>query len=138
MTSGGQINYIAWQKSCHYHYHHYTRPNRPKYLTFFVTIYTCEYLNRRELKNISVTIYRRKNRRVFILLWSKTVNFQKPDMSRLNFHYLKAFWSKTKINLWKRRDSKRPQNKIPPESGTEMVSLQFYWLNKCFWNYLGW
>ena len=60
------------QKSCHYHYHHYTRPNFPKYLTFFETIYTCEYLNRHEQKNISVTIYRDKNRRISILFKNKS------------------------------------------------------------------
>ena len=37
----------ARQKSCHYHYHH-RGPNRPKYLTFFVILYTYEYLNRHE------------------------------------------------------------------------------------------
>ena len=66
---------MSLQKSCQYHYyqyyHQYTTPNHPKYLTFFVTIYTCEYLDRQEPKSI-----------LFCSKTKKKNNFQKPHTSK--------------------------------------------------------
>ena len=124
------------QKSCHYHYHHYTRPNHPKYLTFFVTIYTCEYLNSHKTKNIWVTIYREKNRRVFYFVrkqnsrFSNTWHLNSIELILAQVWVLESILNQNQNKFAKVSWQQVSTKNIPLETGTEMVSSRSYWLNE--------
>ena len=139
MTSGGLIVYLWPEK-------HHLRPSAaqlhktksPKTFNVFCkkTTHASTWIdmNRRILKSLFIET---RTEEYFILFENKIVNFQKPDMSiplswfspSQNFDYLKAL-TKTKINLWKRSDSKRPQKKSCQKTDTKMVSAQPHWVNE--------